>query len=127
MVRDFLKKTFITALSAAVIISSFGTKVSAASYVSGSVGGLSTYGYVTMASTSATATTGSNGAGGHVVSVRYIYGFGTEQITVSNSASNSSTISATAYSQHYGSVSLHAYGTHSVYAGTGSWTDYTSI
>lgn len=128
MLKSFFKKTCVALLSATVLISSFGTKVSAASYVSGSVDGLSTYGSLSMGSTSASATTGSSGAAGHYVSVEYVYKFGTSYYTVSSSSSNSATVTTTANSNHAGSVSQHAYGTHRVSGGSGStWTSSTSI
>ncbi len=51
MVRSFLKKTCVTLLSATILMSSFGTKAYTATYVSGSAGGVSTYGSLSMGST----------------------------------------------------------------------------
>lgn len=128
MKRTFLRKTTIALLSATVLVSGFGTKASAATYVSGSVDGLSTYGSISMGSNSASATTGSSGYGGHYVYVSYVYGFGISKYTVSSSGSNGATVSTTATSDHYNPVSLNAYGTHRVSGGSGGvWQDSTSI
>jgi hypothetical protein len=124
-----MKKKLATLLAAVMLTSMISTPVSAASYVSGTIGGQSVSGSLTMNDNSATASTYSSiqGPAGHTVSVTYTYGFGKETYTKYASASDPKPVTATAYSSHYGSESLSAAGTHGVYWGQYSWNETTSI
>lgn len=105
--------------------------VSAASSVTGGVGGYSTSGSITMGSTSATGYT-SSGAPGAIltVTVSYEYGWGTlgstYTVTRSNGGANYG-VSVTAAAEHYNPYSIRTDGTHSVTYGSAYWSDTTSI
>jgi hypothetical protein len=123
-----MKKKLATLLAAVMLTSMISTPVSAASYVTGNIGDISVSGRLVMDSNSAIATTSSSTqAAAHHVSVIYTYGFGLDRYTVSNSAFSTYCASATASSDHYGSVSLSASGTHRVDYNQYSWRGHTSI
>jgi hypothetical protein len=64
---------------------------------------------------------------GHTASITYNYGFGRNTYTTYESTSDPKPVTATVYSNHYGSVSLSATGTHAVYWNQYSWNEKTSI
>jgi len=124
-----MKKKLATLLAAVMLTSMISTPVSAASYVSGTIGGQSVGGSLSMDNNSATAQTYSSiqGPTGHTVEVTYHYGFGLYTYDSYASTSDPKPVTATAYSRHYGSESRSATGKHGVYWGQYSWNEKTSI
>ncbi|NMM55112.1 hypothetical protein [Paenibacillus aquistagni] len=105
------------------------TSVFSASSVSGSVNGMSTYGYVSMGSSYAVGSTSASGQAMLTVSVSYTYGWGetTNRYTSSgfdNGFKTSTTAQANA--QHYNPVSLYASASHTAASGQAYWSDSTS-
>lgn len=128
--RKAKRLTFMFALTCCLLMM-YVYPVSAASSVTGGVGGYSTSGSVTIGSTSATGYT-SSGAPGAIltVTVSYVYGWGAlggaYTVTRSNGGANYG-VSVTAAAEHYNPASLYAYASHSATYGSASWSDSTSI
>lgn len=124
-----MKKKLATLSAAVMLMNIVSTPVSAASYVSGTIGGQSVGGCLSMNDNSATAQTYSSiqVPTGHTVSVTYYYGFGRNTYDAYASTSDPKPVTATAYSSHYGSKSLSAAGTHAVYWKQYTWEETTSI
>lgn len=101
----------------------------ASSYTSGSVGGYTCFGSLSMGSSSASGSTGYYGPTEYLsVTVYYTYKFG--QNTYTDNASNgnpSSSVGVTVTSRYAGSVSNNASGIHSLSGGGYNWNGNTSI
>lgn len=127
MINGF-KKKLLSIITVVFIASMVSMSVCAASYTSGSIGGYTVSGSISMGSTSASATTSIAGTTATVVvDLDYKYGFGTDTYIVgAANGTGASYITVSASSAHYGSVSIGAKATHNVYYGAYTWYGNTS-
>ena len=127
-----LRKKFIALVVTICMASAFSIPAFASnsSYVTGSAGGVATYGRTTISTRSATGTTGCDGASTVAVTVTFTYGYGDSFYSVSNSNYSpngySTMITATAGESQIGNiVPKNATSTHNVTHNGASWSDTT--